>query len=72
MATNLDIENSLLEAAMRTGGHKTKKAAVTQALIEYVQKRNQDSVVDLFGTIDFDDSYYYKSERSRDSKRHSS
>ena len=39
MAINLDIENSLLEATMRAGGHKTKKAAVTQALIEYVQKR---------------------------------
>ena len=72
MATNLDIENSLLEAAMRAGGHKTKKAAVTQALMEYVQKRNQASVVDLFGTIDFDDDYDYKGERSRDSKRRSS
>ena len=50
MATNLDIESNLLEAAMRAGGHKTKKAAVTQALMEYVQKRNQASVVDLFGT----------------------
>jgi len=36
MATSLDIESNLLEAAMRAGGHKTKKAAVTQALIEYV------------------------------------
>ena len=60
MATNLDIENSLLEAAMRAGGHKTKKAAVTQALMEHVLKRNQASVVDLFETIDFDDSYDYK------------
>ena len=57
---------------MRAGEHKTKKAAVTQALIEYVQKRNQASVVDLFGTIDFDDDYDYKSERSRDSNRRSS
>lgn len=72
IATKLDIENNLLEAAMRAGGHKTKKAAVTQALIEYVQKRNQASVVDLFGTIDFDDDYDYKSERSRDSNRRSS
>ena len=63
MATNLDIENDLLEAAMRAGGHKTKKAAVTQALMEYVQKRNQASVVELFGTIEFDEAYDYKRER---------
>ncbi len=72
MATNLDIENDLLEAAMRAGGHKTKKAAVTQALMEYVRKRDQASVVDLFGTIDFDEEYDYKRERFRDSKRRSS
>ena len=51
IATKLDIENNLLEAAMRAGEHKTKKAAVTQALIEYVQKRNQASVVDLLSLI---------------------
>lgn len=71
MATNLDIEIELLEAAMIAGGHKTKKAAVTQALLEYVQKRNQASIVDLFGTIPFDDDYNYKEERNRDSKRRS-
>lgn len=71
MATNLDIENDLLEAAMRAGGHKTKKAAVTHALLEYVRKRDQASIVELFGTIDFDDDYDYKRERSRDSKRRS-
>ena len=71
MATNLDIENDLLEAAMRAGGHKTKKAAVTHALMEYVQKRDQASVVELFGTIDFDEDYDYNHERSRDSNRHS-
>ena len=72
MATNLDIENDLLEAAMRAGGHKTKKAAVTQALMEYVRKRDQASVVELFGTIDFHEDYDYKRERSRDSNQRSS
>ena len=72
MATNLDIEPDLLEAAMRAGGHKTKKAAVTQALVEYIRKRDQASIVELFGTIDFDDDYEYKRERARDSKRRSS
>ena len=57
---------------MRTGGHKTKRAAVTQALLEYVRKRDQASVVELYGTIDFDDDQDYKRERSLVSKRRSS
>ena len=71
MATNLDIENELLEADMHAGGHKTKKAAVTEALIEYIQKRDQASIIELFGTIPFDDDYNHKDERKRDSKRRS-
>ena len=70
MATNLDIENELLDAAMHAGGHKTKKA-VTEALIEYIQKRDQASIIELFGTIPFDEDYNHKDERKRDSKRQS-
>ncbi len=65
MATNLALDEKLLEQALRVGGEKTKKATVTQALREYIQRRKQAAIVDLFGTIDLDPGYDYKSQRRR-------
>ncbi len=65
MATNLALDDKLLEQALRIGGEKTKKATVTQALREYIQRRKQAAIVDLFGKIDLDPSYDYKSQRRR-------
>ena len=63
MATNLAIDDSLLERAREVSGLRTKKAVVTQALIEYIQKRQQGKVLELFGTIDYDDDFDYKAQR---------
>ena len=52
MATNLVLDDNLIQEAVRVGGHRTKKAAVTQALQEYIQRRKQRAILDLFGTID--------------------
>jgi Arc/MetJ family transcription regulator len=65
MATNLAIDDRLLEEALRVGGHATKKATVTEALEEYVQRRKQGRIVELFGKIDFDKRYDYKRARRR-------
>lgn len=65
MATNLALDDKLIERARRAGGHKTKKEAVTAALDEYVQYRRQLDVIKLFGTIDFDPGYDYRAERRR-------
>ncbi len=65
MATNLAIDDRLLEEARRVGGEKTKKATVTRALIEYIQRRNHRRIGDLFGQIDFDSKYDYKAQRRR-------
>lgn len=65
MATNLDIDEALLDKARRLGGHRTKKAAVTEALMEYVQRREQMKILELFGTIEYDRSYNYKTQRRR-------
>ncbi len=65
MATNLALDDKLIEEARRIGQHKTKKAAVTAALREYVQRRRQQEIITLFGTIDFDPDYDYKSARQR-------
>ena len=63
MATNLAIDDRLIEAAKEAGQHKTKKAAVTEALKEYIQRRQQSKIVELFGTIDYDPDYNYKDQR---------
>lgn len=65
MPTNLDIDDTLLEEALKAGGHKTKKATVTEALEEYIRHRRQLDVLDLFGKIDIDPDYDYKEGRSR-------
>jgi len=60
MASNLALDDRLLNEALRLGGHRTKKATVTETLQEYIQRRRQMRAIDLFGKIDFDPSYDYK------------
>jgi Arc/MetJ family transcription regulator len=63
MATNLALDNDLIEEAQRLGEHRTKREAVTVALEEYVQRRRQRRILDLVGTIDMVPRYNYKSGR---------
>ncbi len=65
MATNLSIDPDLLERAVEVSGERTKKAAVTRALQEFIARREQREIVKLFGTLDWDPDYDYKAERSR-------
>lgn len=65
MPTNLAIDDRLLEEALKVGGHRTKKAAVTEALNEYIQKRRQSKIIALFGKVDIDPDYDYKEQRQR-------
>jgi len=65
MATNLAIDDDLLTEAQRVGGHRTKKATVTEALQEYIQRRKQAKIIELFGTIDYDADYDYKKQRRK-------
>jgi hypothetical protein len=66
MATNLAIDDALLEEARAIGGHKTKKAAVSEALEEYIQRRKQVEVMGLFGTIEYHPDHDYKEQRKRE------
>jgi len=65
MPTNLAIDDRLIEEAQKLGHHRTKEDAVTAALDEYIQHRKQQSILSLFGTIEYDQAYDYKSERRR-------
>ena len=66
MATNLAIDPDLLERAVAVSGERTKKAVVTKALQEFIARRQQRKVVDLMGKLEWDQSYSYKAERTRD------
>jgi hypothetical protein len=63
--TNLAIDPDLLDKALAVSGERTKKAAVTRALEEFIARREQKKLLELFNALEWDPSYDYKSERSR-------
>lgn len=65
MATNLALDDALIEQARRVGKHRTKKEAVTCALREYVRRQRQLEILNLVGQVPFDESYDYKPLRHR-------
>jgi hypothetical protein len=66
MATNLSIDPHLIERALQVSGERTKKAAVTKALQEFIARRRQKELLVLFGTLEWDARYDYKAQRTRD------
>lgn len=65
VATNLQIDDKLILKAVRLGGHTTKKAAVSKALVEYIRQLEQEKILSMFGTVDYEPEYEYKKQRSR-------
>jgi Arc/MetJ family transcription regulator len=65
LAKNLQLDDRLIERAVKLGKHKTKRAAVTQALKEYVEHLEQQKLLALFGNVDYDPEYDYKKQRKR-------
>ena len=65
MATNLAIDDKLLIAAQGIGGIKTKKDTVNLALKEFIQRRKQEEIIEIFGKIKYDDDFNYKKMRNR-------
>jgi Arc/MetJ family transcription regulator len=66
MATNLSIDPDLIDRALKVSGERTKKAAVTKALEEFIARRRQKRLLDLMGKLEWDQTYDYKAERTRD------
>ena len=65
MATNLAINNELLETALKAGGLKTKKDTVNLALKEFIQRRKSADIISMFGKVEYDTDYDYKKSRQR-------
>jgi Arc/MetJ family transcription regulator len=63
MTTNLEIDQMLIQEALMLGDHPTEQAVVEAALREYVQRRKQLKVLELFSGIDYDPDYNYKQQR---------
>ena len=69
MATNLALDDRLIAEAVRAGGHKTKKDAVTAALREYVKARRRLALLALQGRVDYDPGYDHKESRRLGARR---
>jgi Arc/MetJ family transcription regulator len=65
MATNLSIDPKLIDQALEVSGERTKKAAVTKALLEFVARRRQKRLLELMGKLEWDEDFDYKAERTR-------
>ena len=65
MATNLAIDDQLIEQARIIGKHRTKKAAVTEALQEYIERHQQLKILALFNSVEYDPDYDYKKQRKQ-------
>lgn len=63
MPTNLAIEDKLLNEALKLSGYRTKRETVNQALLEFVTRRKQESILELAGKIDFRPDWNYKRDR---------
>ncbi len=67
MRTNIDIDDKIMQEAMRAGGFKTKKETVEAALKALArQRKSQRKILELFGKIEFDPAYDHR--KMRDSK----
>ena len=67
MAANWALDNELIEQAKDLGHHRAKREAISAALVEYIQRLQQQSLLDEYGTIDYKPSYDYKKQRNRES-----
>lgn len=65
LATNLSIDPELINRALEVSGERTKKAAVTRALEEFIARRRQRRLLELMGKLEWDSSFDFKAERSR-------
>jgi Arc/MetJ family transcription regulator len=63
MRTNIVLDEKLVEEAFKVSHAKTKKELVHQALEEFIENRRRLNLLDLFGKIEFKNSYNYKKMR---------
>jgi hypothetical protein len=65
MNLNHTAQDELINEALKIGGFKTKKETIYFALREFINRRKQLEIIDLFGKLDPDPDYDYKQGRDR-------
>ncbi|MBD2187460.1 type II toxin-antitoxin system VapB family antitoxin [Pseudanabaena mucicola] len=65
MVTSLNINETLLQEALALDKNVTIESMIEIALYEYVQRRKRLKLLDLFGVIDYDETYDYKRQREQ-------
>lgn len=63
MATNLAIEDKLIQRAKRLGKFRTKRQTVTVALEEFIQRHEQRRILKAIGTVGFRPDWDHKKDR---------
>lgn len=65
MRTNIEIDDKIMQKAMRSGGFKTKRETVEAALkMLAVRRVSYQKLLGLAGKVEFDAAYDYKVMRS--------
>ncbi len=63
MRTNIDLDDTLVDEAMKVSGAKTKKEVVDLALRALIKARTKKDLLDLVGHIDIDPEFDHKMAR---------
>jgi len=65
MPTNLNLDDALLDEAVKLSGKRTNRDTVNAALAEFVSRRKQRRIFELFGKLEWDPRFDCKKERER-------
>ncbi len=63
--TNIQIDEKLIQEALKISNFTSVTPLIEEALREYSQHRQQLKILDLFGTIDYENDYDYKQQRQK-------
>ena len=62
---NINVDEKLLREALALSDNLTVNLLIEAALLEYIQRRQQLKILELFGTIDYEENYNYKQQRQK-------
>ena len=65
MVTNLPLDPDLIDRGLEVSGERTRKAACTRVLEEFIARRRHTSLIDLVGKFEWDSSFDCEAERCR-------
>jgi hypothetical protein len=64
MPTSLNLNPELLQEAIDLNLNTPIETLIETALREYIDQQKRLKIIELFGTIDYDEDYDYKQQRA--------